>query len=36
LYAQVYVKSFENQGTVWFDDVTFTPDVAGQPPALGG
>lgn len=27
LYGQVFVKSFNNRGTVWFDDVTFAPVV---------
>jgi hypothetical protein len=35
LYARIYVKSFNNRGTVWFDDVTFTPDVKSQLPATG-
>jgi hypothetical protein len=28
LYGQIFVKSFNNRGTVWYDDVTFSP-VAG-------
>lgn len=29
LYGQIYLKSFDNKGTVWYDDVTFDP-VANQ------
>jgi hypothetical protein len=25
IYGQIFVKSFNNRGTVWYDDVTFSP-----------
>ncbi len=34
LYGQIYLKSFENSGTVWYDDVTFDP-VANQVASTG-